>query len=97
MARSSAATRCLAPILDLPPTVIQTVGVEPNASINEFDKAIAEFATAYVHQTEGDWRAFVEAIKANRISASTSGYSYHPPRAGSFYVCGAHKSHRLFL
>jgi len=63
--------------------VIQTVGVEPNASINEFDKAIAEFATAYVDQTEGDWRAFVEAIKADRISASTSGYSNHPARAGS--------------
>jgi hypothetical protein len=54
MARSSAATRCLAPIPDLPPTVIQTDGVEPNAGINEFDKAIAEFATAYGDQTERD-------------------------------------------
>jgi len=72
MARSSAATRCLAPILDLPPTEIQTVGVEPNASINEFDKAIAEFAMAYADQTEHDWRALVDAIKAGRITAAAA-------------------------
>jgi uncharacterized protein (DUF2252 family) len=40
---------------------------------NEFDKAIAEFAIAYADQTERDWRAFVDAIKAGRISASTPG------------------------
>jgi Uncharacterized protein conserved in bacteria (DUF2252) len=38
-----------------------------------FDKAIAEFVIAYADQTERDWRAFVDAIKADRISASTPG------------------------
>ena len=37
---------------------------------NEFDKAIAEFATAYADQTERDWHGFVDAIKAGRISAA---------------------------
>jgi uncharacterized protein (DUF2252 family) len=36
---------------------------------SEFDKAIAEFAMAYAEQTEHDWRAFREAIKAGRITA----------------------------
>ncbi len=36
---------------------------------SEFDKAIAEFAMAYAEQTERDWRAFLDAIKAGRISA----------------------------
>jgi uncharacterized protein (DUF2252 family) len=34
-----------------------------------FDKAIAEFAMAYADQTEHDWRALLDAIKAGRISA----------------------------
>jgi uncharacterized protein (DUF2252 family) len=34
-----------------------------------FDKAIAEFAMAYAYQTERDWRALLEAIKAGRIIA----------------------------
>ena len=34
-----------------------------------FDKAIAEFAMAYADQTERDWRALLDAIKAGRISA----------------------------
>jgi len=52
---------------------------------NEFDKAIAEFAMAYADQTEGDWHAFVDAIKAGRINAAEQ----HPlparyaPTAGS--------------
>lgn len=36
---------------------------------SEFDKAIAEFAMAYAHQTERDWRALLDAIKAGRIPA----------------------------
>jgi uncharacterized protein (DUF2252 family) len=36
---------------------------------SEFDKAIAEFAMAYAEQTEHDWRAFLEAIEAGKISA----------------------------
>ena len=40
---------------------------------NEFDKSIAEFAIAYADQTERDWRLFVDAIKAGRITASTPG------------------------
>ncbi|MBV8132403.1 MAG: DUF2252 domain-containing protein [Alphaproteobacteria bacterium] len=36
---------------------------------SEFDKAIAEFALAYADQTERDWRALLDAIKAGRISA----------------------------
>jgi uncharacterized protein (DUF2252 family) len=36
---------------------------------SEFDKAIAEFATAYADQTEHDWRALLDAIKAGRITA----------------------------
>jgi uncharacterized protein (DUF2252 family) len=36
---------------------------------SEFDKAIAEFAMAYADQTEHDWRAFLDAIKAGKISA----------------------------
>jgi uncharacterized protein (DUF2252 family) len=36
---------------------------------SEFDKAIAEFAMAYADQTERDWRALLDAIKAGRISA----------------------------
>ena len=36
---------------------------------SEFDKAIAEFAMAYAEQTERDWRLFLDAIKAGRISA----------------------------
>ena len=36
---------------------------------NEFDKAVAQFAMAYADQTERDWRAFLKAIKAGRISA----------------------------
>jgi uncharacterized protein (DUF2252 family) len=37
---------------------------------SEFDKAIAEFAMAYADQTEGDWRALLDAIRAGRISAA---------------------------
>jgi uncharacterized protein (DUF2252 family) len=37
---------------------------------NEFDKALAEFAMAYADQTERDWRALLDAIKAGRISAA---------------------------
>jgi uncharacterized protein (DUF2252 family) len=36
---------------------------------SEFDKAIAEFAMAYADQTERDWRALLDAIKAGRVSA----------------------------
>ncbi len=36
-----------------------------------FDAAIADFAVAYMAQTERDWRQFVEAIKAARIEART--------------------------
>ena len=36
---------------------------------SEFDKAIAQFAMAYTDQTERDWSAFLNAIKAGRISA----------------------------
>jgi uncharacterized protein (DUF2252 family) len=36
---------------------------------SDFDKAIAEFAMAYAGQTEHDWRALLDAIKAGRISA----------------------------
>ena len=36
---------------------------------SEFDKAIAEFAMAYADQTKRDWRVFLDAIKAGRISA----------------------------
>jgi uncharacterized protein (DUF2252 family) len=43
----------------------------------EFDKAIAEFAMAYADQTEQDWRAFMEAIKAGRINAEKQ----HAPSA----------------
>jgi hypothetical protein len=35
----------------------------------EFDEATAEFAMAYADQTERDWRAFVDAIKADRINS----------------------------
>ena len=45
----------------------------------EFDEGIAEFAMAYADQTERDWRAFVDAIKADRISASTPGLSQEDP------------------
>jgi uncharacterized protein (DUF2252 family) len=34
---------------------------------NDFDKAVAEFATSYADQTEHDWRAFLAAIKGGRI------------------------------
>jgi uncharacterized protein (DUF2252 family) len=34
-----------------------------------FDKALAEFAMAYADQTEHDWRALLDAIKAGRINA----------------------------
>jgi uncharacterized protein (DUF2252 family) len=36
---------------------------------DEFDRAIALFATAYADQTERDWRGFETAIEAGRISA----------------------------
>jgi uncharacterized protein (DUF2252 family) len=36
---------------------------------SEFAKAIAEFALAYADQTERDWRALLDAIKAGRINA----------------------------
>ena len=44
---------------------------------NEFDKAIAEFAMAYAGQTERDWRALLDAIKAGRINAEEQ----HAPAA----------------
>jgi uncharacterized protein (DUF2252 family) len=37
-----------------------------------FDAAIADFAVAYMAQTERDWRQFLDAIKAGRIEARTS-------------------------
>jgi uncharacterized protein (DUF2252 family) len=36
---------------------------------SEFDKAIAEFGMAYADQTERDWHALLNAIKAGRVSA----------------------------
>jgi uncharacterized protein (DUF2252 family) len=36
---------------------------------NEFDKAISEVAIAYADQTERDWRALLDAIKAGRVNA----------------------------
>jgi uncharacterized protein (DUF2252 family) len=36
---------------------------------NEFDRAIVAFAMAYADQSERDWRIFLEAINAGRISA----------------------------
>jgi hypothetical protein len=36
---------------------------------SEFDKAIAEFAMAYAGQTEHDWAALLDAIKAGHIDA----------------------------
>jgi uncharacterized protein (DUF2252 family) len=36
---------------------------------DEFDRAIADFATAYADQSERDWRAFEAAIEAGRITA----------------------------
>ena len=36
---------------------------------SQFDKAVAEFAMAYADQTEHDWRAFLDAIKAGRVNA----------------------------
>jgi uncharacterized protein (DUF2252 family) len=44
---------------------------------SEFDKAIAEFAMAYADQTERDWRALLDAIKAGRINAE----EHHAPAA----------------
>ncbi len=35
---------------------------------NEFDKAIAAFAMAYADQSDRDWRTFLDAIKAGRIT-----------------------------
>ena len=35
---------------------------------SEFDKAIAEFAMAYADQTDRDWHALLDQIKAGRIS-----------------------------
>lgn len=37
---------------------------------NDFDKAIAEFATAYADQNQRDFRAFCAAIDAGRITAT---------------------------
>ena len=37
---------------------------------SEFDKAIAEFAVAYADQSERDWRALLDAIKAGRLDAA---------------------------
>jgi uncharacterized protein (DUF2252 family) len=39
---------------------------------SEFDKAIAEFAMGYADQTERDWHALLDAIKAGRISAESA-------------------------
>ncbi len=36
-----------------------------------FDAAIADFAAAYMVQTEHDWQRFVDAVKAGRIEART--------------------------
>jgi uncharacterized protein (DUF2252 family) len=36
---------------------------------SEFDKAVAEFAMAYADQTKRDWRALLDAIKAERLNA----------------------------
>jgi hypothetical protein len=36
---------------------------------DEFDRAIADFATAYADQSERDWRTFEAAIAAGRIVA----------------------------
>ena len=48
-------------------------GGEPYRGGNPFEEAIAEFTMAYTDQTERDRRAFVDALKADRISASTPG------------------------
>ena len=45
----------------------------PIGEATQFEKAIAEFTMAYTDQTERDRRAFVDAIKSDRISASTPG------------------------
>ena len=47
-------------------------GGEPYRGGNPIRRS-AEFAMAYTDQTERDRRAFVDAIKADRISASTPG------------------------
>jgi uncharacterized protein (DUF2252 family) len=39
---------------------------------DEFDKAIARFATEYADQTERDWRSFEAAIRAGRITAGNA-------------------------
>ena len=44
---------------------------------SEFDKAIAEFAMAYADQTERDWRALRDAIRAGRINAEEPGETTH--------------------
>ena len=44
---------------------------------SEFDKAIAEFAMLYADQTEHDWRALLDAIKAGRLSAGETDFR-HP-------------------
>ena len=40
---------------------------------NEFDRAIAAFAMAYADQSDRDWRTFLDAIKAGRITATEPG------------------------
>jgi uncharacterized protein (DUF2252 family) len=44
---------------------------------SDFDKALAEFAMAYADQTEHDWRALLDAIKAGRVSVEEQ----HAPSA----------------
>jgi uncharacterized protein (DUF2252 family) len=39
---------------------------------DSFDSAVADFAEAYADQNERDYRAFVEAIKAGRISSTAA-------------------------
>jgi hypothetical protein len=39
----------------------------PIGEATQFEKAIAEFTMAYTDQTERDRRAFVDAIKSDRI------------------------------
>ncbi len=36
-----------------------------------FEEAIADFAVAYVDQTERDYQALVDAVKSGRLTAET--------------------------
>ena len=36
-----------------------------------FDRALADFSAAYADQNEGDYEAFLKAVKAGRLSAES--------------------------